>query len=48
MRVKKSFTKMTSTKKGNARVGKVPGSRLAYDAIKHKKSHTHWAHKVLV
>ena len=46
--------KMTSTKKGNARVGKAAGSRLAYDAIKHNKpsiKSTHksrWAHKVLV
>ena len=38
-------SKMHSTKKGNARVGKPAGSRLAYDDVRRKKSN--WAHKVL-
>lgn len=49
MRMKKMHSTKThthSTKKGNARVGKPAGSRLAYDDVRRKKSN--WAHKVLV
>lgn len=37
---------MHSTKKGNARKGKVAGSRLAYDAIKHNKPSIKPTHKL--